>query len=71
MAIEITRQERDTNQALIRRFSKRLKSSGVLRKARASKYRGRPKSQQMKKRAALRKIEKRKEYEKLAKLGKK
>ena len=71
MTIEIKRQERDSNQALVRRFSKRLKASGVLRKARASKYRGRPKSQQMKKRAALRKIEKGKEYEKLVKLGKK
>jgi len=71
MTIEIKRQERDSNQALIRRFSKRLKASGVLRKARTSKYRSRPKSQQMKKRAALRKIEKGKEYEKLTKLGKK
>lgn len=70
MSLEIKRQERDTNQGLIRRFSKRLKSSGVLLKARASAYRRRPKSQQMRKRAALRKIEKRKEYEKLAKLGK-
>ena len=70
MAFEIKRQERDSNQGLIRRFSKRLKSSGVLIKARQSRFRGRAKSAQMKKRAALRKIEKKKEYAKLAKLGK-
>ena len=71
MTFEIPRQDRDTNQALIRRFSRRLKASGILAKARKSKFHKRAKSAQMKKKAALRKIEKRAEYEKLVKLGRK
>ena len=66
---EITRQERETNQSLIRRFSRRLKNSGILINAKKSQFRKRPKSAQMKKRAVLRKLEIRKEYEKKSKLG--
>ena len=66
---EIKRKERKTNQALIRRFTKRLRDSGVLINAKKSQFRERPKSAQMKKRAVLRKLEIRKEYEKKSKLG--
>lgn len=68
--IEIKKQERETTQSLIRRFSRRLKGSGVLMRARSIQYRVRPKSAQAKKKAVLRKIEKREMYEKLEKLGK-
>ena len=71
MTFEIKRQDRDTKQALIRRFSRRLKASGILAKVRKTKFYKRQKSTQMKKKAALRKIEKRQEYEKMVKLGKK
>ncbi|MCH7828855.1 hypothetical protein IH982_03300 [Patescibacteria group bacterium] len=66
---EIKRQERETNQALIRRFSRRLKNSGILINAKKSQFRKRVKSAQMRKRAVLRKLEIRKEYEKKRKLG--
>ena len=66
---EIKRQERETNQALIRRFTRRLKNSGILINAKKSQFRKRPKSLQMRKRAVLRKLEIRKEYEKKIKLG--
>lgn len=68
--IEIKKQERETTQSLIRRFSRRLKGSGILMRARSIKHRVRPKSAQAKKKAVLRKIEKREMYEKLEKLGK-
>jgi ribosomal protein S21 len=71
MTFAIQRQDRDSNQALIRRFTKRLKASGILIKVRKSTFYGRAKSPQMKKKAALRKIEKRQEYDALVKLGKK
>ena len=70
MGIEIKKQERETSQALIYRFSRSVKKSGILLRARKTRFRQRQKSRQMKKRAALRREELKKEYEKLRKLGK-
>ncbi len=70
MALEIKREGKETSQSLIRRFSKRIKQSGILLQARKIRYKRRPKSSQMKKRAALRKEELKKEYEKLEKMRK-
>lgn len=69
MAIEAKKQERETSQSLIRRFTKRVQKSGVLRQARSNRYHKRTKSQQMRKRAALRREQLRKEYQRLKKLG--
>ena len=66
---EVRKQERETNQSLIRRFSRRLRDSGILTTAKKSQFRKRAKSAQMRKRAVLRKLEKQKEYTKLQKLG--
>lgn len=70
MGIEVKKQERETSQALIYRFSRSVKKSGLLLRARKTRFRQRQKSRQMKKRAALRREELKKEYEKLRKLGK-
>ncbi len=70
MGIEVKKQERETSQALIYRFSRSVKQSGLLLRARKARFRQRQKSRQMKKRAALRREELKKEYEKLRKLGK-
>ena len=70
MGIEVKKQERETSQALIYRFSRSVKQSGLLLRARKTRFRQRQKSRQMKKRAALRREELKKEYEKLRKLGK-
>lgn len=69
MALEIKKKEREGSQSLIRRFSKRVKRSGILARARKTKYRKRKKSKQLRKRAALRREEVKKEYEKKKKLG--
>jgi hypothetical protein len=69
MALEVVKKERETSQSLIRRFSKKIKRSGILRRARKRKYRKREKSHQLKNRAAIRREEKRKEYQKNKKLG--
>ena len=69
MALEVKKKERETSQSLVRRFSKRLKQSGILIRARKKLFRKRKKSKQLKKRAALRREEKRKQYEKEKKLG--
>lgn len=70
MSLEIKKGNRENSQSLIRRFTKRIKQSGILHRARRNQFRRRSKSHQMEKRAALRKEERRKEYEKLRKLGK-
>ena len=70
MGLEVKKQERETSQALIRRFAKSLQQSGTLRRARKIRYKGRSKSRQMQKRAALRREETKKEYARLSKLGK-
>lgn len=71
MPLEVKRRERETSQNLIRRFSKRLKRSGILIRARKIRFRQRKKSKQMKKRAALRREEMRKEYERKKRMGEK
>lgn len=70
MILEVKKQNRETSQALIRRFSRRIQRSGILLRARKIRFRKKEKSKQMKKRAALRREEIKKEYEKLRKLGK-
>ena len=70
MALEVRRQPKETNQSLTYRFSKRIRGSGILLRARKSRFRERPKSRRAKKEAALRREELRRRYEKLKKLGK-
>jgi hypothetical protein len=69
MPLEIKKSERENSQSLIRRFGRRMKKSGILLNARKGRFHKREKSEQMKKRSALRKEEKRKKYEKMRKLG--
>lgn len=69
-SLEVKKQERETTQGLVRRFTIKVKKSKLLQVARKTKFKRRGKSQQMKKRSALRRVESKKEYEKLRKLGK-
>lgn len=70
MALEIKKDTRETSQNLVRRFSKRVKQSGILLRARKGRFHARNKSRNTRRRSALRREEKKKEYEKLIKLGK-
>ena len=69
MVLEVKKQNRETSQGLIRRFSRSIQRSGILLRARAIRFRKKDKSKQIKKRTALKKEELKKEYEKLKKLG--
>jgi ribosomal protein S21 len=69
MALEVRRKEKEPVQSLLRRFAKKVQQSGILVQARKIRFRERNKSRQMKKRAALRREELRKEYERKKKLG--
>jgi len=70
MHLEVTKQERETSQSLVRRFGRRVQQSGLLIRARKLRFRKKIKSEGAEKRAALRREEVRKEYQKLRKLGK-
>jgi len=70
MRLEVLKQERETSQSLVRRFGRRVQQSGLLVRARKLRFRRKKKSQGAEKRAALRREEVRKEYQKLRKLGK-
>lgn len=70
MPLEIKKQERETPQGLVRRFSKRLKRSGILIETRKNRFQQKPKSKQMKKRSALRREELTREYKRIEKLSK-
>ena len=69
MPLEVKKQNRETPQSLVRRFTRRVQQSGILLRAKKIRFREKPKSEQMKKRAALRREELRKEYERKQKMG--
>lgn len=55
---------------MLRRFTRRVQLSGVLREARKTRFYAKPPSKTKKKASALRRIEIRKERNRLEKLGK-
>ncbi|MEK7477803.1 MAG: hypothetical protein AAB645_00335 [Patescibacteria group bacterium] len=67
---EVKRTGNESNANLLRRFSRRVQSSGVLRRAKRLRFASRRKSPLKKKNDALKKIIKRAATEKLRKLGK-
>jgi ribosomal protein S21 len=70
MVLEIKKQDRENSQNLVRRFSRRMKQSGILMEARSSRFRKRGKSENMKKKSALRREELKKQYQLEEKLSK-
>jgi ribosomal protein S21 len=69
MVLEIKRKPKETTQSLIRRFSQQFRRSGILIQARKIRFKDKIKSPGAVKKAALRKEELKKHYQKLAKLG--
>lgn len=70
MPVTVTKQERETNQSLVRKFSRAVQRGGVLLEARKRRFHARPSSESKKHQKALRREELRARYEKLRKLGK-
>lgn len=67
--VDIKKTKNDNNLGLLRKFSRKVKISGVLQKKRSLRYFDRNDSDFKKKANALTKIEKRKDYEKKEKMG--
>lgn len=70
MVLEVHKQERENARRLIRRFSRIIRQTGILTKARKAQFFERPLSKTKKKLAALRRERIKQERERLKKLGK-
>lgn len=68
--VEVAKNNNETTASLIRRFTKRVQGAGIIPKAKSLRYSERPTSKYTKKKMALKRLIKRKEIERLKKLGK-
>ncbi|ETB63810.1 TPA: 30S ribosomal protein S21 [Candidatus Nomurabacteria bacterium] len=68
--IEVKKNTNESNMNLIRRFSRKVQESGIIQKVKGKRYNERAESKVKTKAQALKKIARRKEYERLFKLGK-
>lgn len=68
--VEVEKSENESTLALLRRFSKRVQNSGLLKRVRSNRYKLRSQSRLKRKVSALKYLQKIKERELLAKLGK-
>lgn len=69
MALKVDKKNNEDPQNLVKRFSRRMRRSGILHQARNNQSFEREKSDQLKKRAALRRKELQQEYERKKKMG--
>jgi hypothetical protein len=70
MPIRVSRKEQENTFSLIKRFSAKVNQYKILKEAKEKMFKEREKSRDRKKIEALRKLELKKQYEKLKKLGK-
>ncbi len=69
MPIIVEKKSNETSVALADRLSKEVRRSSVLRKAKQNRFRQRPQSELAQKRTALKKLESRRRYHQLKKMG--
>ncbi len=70
MPVQVTKNQKETSQNLVHRFTKTVRQSGVLLEIRKGRFHKRSKSDLVKKRSALRRIELKAEKLKADKLAK-
>ncbi|MEK7531970.1 MAG: hypothetical protein AAB545_03530 [Patescibacteria group bacterium] len=68
--VEVVRNAAESSGNLLRRFTKRVQSSGILPHARGSRYHTRIKTKFKRKKEALKLLKRREKYQELLKLGK-
>ena len=68
--IEVKKNPNENNASVLRRFSRRIQESGIIRNVKGNRYNLRKESKLKAKKGALKKMQRRKEIEKLKKLGK-
>jgi len=70
MPLEVKQEKGENSRSIVRRFSRRMRQSGILRRARQIRFRAPHESDQAKKKSALRRERIKKEYQEMRKLGK-
>ena len=70
ITIEVEKNPSESNASVLRRFTRRVQDSGIIKKVRKQRYASRPLSKFNKKKYILKAIERRTEVERLLKLGK-
>lgn len=68
--IEVRKNPNENNSSILRRFSRKIQESGIIRKVKGARYNLRKESKLKVKKSALKRITRRKEIEQLKKLGK-
>ncbi|MEK7572459.1 MAG: hypothetical protein AAB493_01220 [Patescibacteria group bacterium] len=68
--IEVRKNPNENNASVLRRFSRKIQESGIIQKVKGSRYNERKESKLKTKKSALKRMGRRKEIEKLRKLGK-
>jgi len=68
--IEVKKNPNENNMSLVRRFSRKVQESGIIQNVKSKRYNKRPESKVKIKLSALKKIARKKERERLFKLGK-
>lgn len=70
MPLVVQKQNRESLQNLVRRFTQKIRKSGILLEVRKRRFKKKSISKPIAKRSALRRMSKKAEYERLSKLGK-
>ena len=68
--IEVRKNPNENNASVLRRFSRRIQESSIIQKVKGNRYNERKESKLKVKKSALKRIVRRREIEKLRKLGK-
>ncbi len=68
--IEVSKNPNENNSGILRRFSRKVQESGIIRKVKAERYNVRTESKVKVKKSTLKRMARRKEIERLKKLGK-
>ncbi|NTV44748.1 MAG: 30S ribosomal protein S21 [Candidatus Yonathbacteria bacterium] len=68
--VQVSKNNNENAAGLLRRFSRAVQSSGVVKRVKANRYLERPMSKYTRKSQALKRLAKRNEAERLKKLGK-
>ena len=68
--IEVRKTGNENTGAVLRKFTQRMRSAGIVQKVRKIRYRARPLSKAARRKEALRKLARRAEFERLIKEGK-
>jgi len=70
VVIELKKNPSENSASLVRRFSRRVQESGIVQRVKGNRYAERPLSKLKQKAGALKRIVRRREIERLKKLGK-